>query len=395
MWEPGSGALINTVHGHLDTVKSLCFNPQTKNVALPLLASAGGYSIHLSDPRPSHKSNILALSPHEVKKEVESVTISPDGSLIASGGRDGMVVLMTLFVPSVIPQSASNLSHRQGFFKGRQSSKKYSQGATDRGDEGGLDAELEELDMILREPEPLQSQQNISRLKRISRTAVKTVELDEYSAAATKGVSARKSRGKRVRGKVIDIPTMVAHLSSTAKAIGPEELSSSDESDDTKHGHSKVPQPNKTQSGEGIVSRIRKLALPHHNEVTKSVRKASHAGEVDKLKKQFAAPPQLHTVQEQNHSEDDLEAQFLTGAPHSSDIQRSSPNDSFDVSIDHYNMFSPDQFNSSIVFSDSVSQGFSSPTHSESYSDNSLPTSPAKGILNRNTTPMSGMPLNI
>lgn len=384
MWEPGSGALINTIDAHLDTVKSVCFNPQTKNTALPLLASAGGLSVQLSDPRPSHRSNILTLTPHAVKKEVECVTISPDGSLIASGGRDGMVVLMTLFVPSVVPRSANNLSHRRGLLKSRKTPKKD----TNLGDDG-VDADLEELDMILRAPDPLESQHNISRLKRISRTAVKTVELEEYGAAAKKGVIARKSRGKRVEGKVIDIPTMVAHLSATARAYGPEEPSSSDESD-VKPGHSRPSRSSRVQPGEGIVSRIRRLASPRWNEPSKPPRKTSSAGDIGKLKKQFTMHQQLQTAQKQGGSEDDPEVQFLMGSSYHPALQRSPTVDSLGISTDQYNMLSSDQFDSSIVFSDSMSQRLSSPTHSESFSDNSLPTSPVKGVLSKDVTHMAG-----
>ena len=95
--------LTNTIYGHTDTVKSLAFNPSS-DAAMPLLASAGDYTLLLSDPRPTQKAELLSLSPHTLGKEVEAVDISPDGSFLVSGGRDGLLVCMNLSAPSLHPQ---------------------------------------------------------------------------------------------------------------------------------------------------------------------------------------------------------------------------------------------------------------------------------------------------
>lgn len=116
---------MNFIHGHKDTVKSISFNRQTTEVQEPILASAGDFTVRLSDPRPDQKTYIMHLSPHAAGKEVEAVDISPDGTLLASGGRDGVVVLTTLLTPTLSSQSYSegayghspskvNSSHQQG-----------------------------------------------------------------------------------------------------------------------------------------------------------------------------------------------------------------------------------------------------------------------------------------
>lgn len=226
----------------MDTVKNVAFNPHTENVALPLLASAGDFTIRLSDPRPDHKSDILTLSPHLPGKEVEVVTISPDGSLLVSGGRDGIIVLMTLFVPSIMPRSESGYSTSSVLRRSRVvRDRSYIYDATDIGEipveldeEEDLEAELEAeaLDKILTEPPTkLTKKTSFTRMKRRSRVAEKEVELQDHATMKRKGVRARESREKRVQVKQVDIPTMVAHLSAAIRAYGPEEPSSSSSSE--------------------------------------------------------------------------------------------------------------------------------------------------------------------
>ena len=226
----------------MDTVKNVAFNPHTENVALPLLASAGDFTIRLSDPRPDRKSDILTLSPHLPGKEVEVVTISPDGSLLVSGGRDGIIVLMTLFVPSIMPRSESGYSTSSVLRRSRVvRDRSYIYDATDVGEipeeldeEEDLEAELEAeaLDKILTEPPTkLTKKTSFTRMKRRSRVAEKEVELQDHATMKRKGVRARESREKRVQVKQVDIPTMVAHLSAAIRAYGPEEPSSSSSSE--------------------------------------------------------------------------------------------------------------------------------------------------------------------
>ena len=227
----------------MDTVKNVAFNPNTVNTAVPVLASAGDFTVRLSDPRPDQQADILTLYPHTLGKEVEAVVISPDGSLLVSGGRDGMIVLMNLFVPSVIPRSESSFSTSSVLRRSRVvRDRSYIYDITSGDDEileeeHELEAEMEaeELDMILAEPprsKRPEKQPSFRRLKRRSRFAEKEAELPDYATVRRKGPTAREARGKRYKEKTVDIPTMVAHLSAAIRAYGPEEPSSSSESDE-------------------------------------------------------------------------------------------------------------------------------------------------------------------
>ncbi len=240
--------MINTIYGHSDTVKDLVFNPHTENVALPILASAGDFSIHISDPRPTQKADLLSLSPHLSGKEVEAVDISPDGSLLVSGGRDGYIALMTLFVPSLIPYTKQNsASILQKSRTSRNRSYIYDATADDISEvdseifEDDFQAELEAdaLDSILVNRSAVNRNKSkvsaVAKMKRMSRLGEKEVDLADHATVKRKGPSARESRGKRVKQKAVDIPTMIAHLAATNRrftAPGVDESSSGSESDD-------------------------------------------------------------------------------------------------------------------------------------------------------------------
>ena len=322
IWEPGSGTVINTIQSHTSTVKSVAFNPQMINVSHPLLASAGDFFIHLSDPRPAHKTNILSLSPHETGKEIETVSISPDGSLIASGGRDGMVVLMTLMVPRLLPISTSfSKKAREKKKKNRKFIKDAMLTHGSEDEEEVLD-EIDELEDILTKPP--ETQHNVSRLKRISRINVKDVELDDH-ATVRRQCSARTSRGKRVKEKNIDIPTMVAHLSGTPRVYGSHYEGISDEEK----------QPVKVQpSGGGLLQRIAKLKTEQENAV-----KEEKEMELEKEKRKVETK-EVKKGKEDDTFEDltDPEVHFLQGRglPHSSTMN-SSMNTDID---DQYTLFS-------------------------------------------------------
>ena len=251
IWEPKQQAVINTIYAHQDTVKSLAFNPLMENVAVPVLASAGGDKLCLSDPRPEHRADILSLSLHKQGKEVEAVAVSPDGSLLVSGSRDGLIVLMTLMVPSVIPRSDASHMHLTSSVLRKSRvvrDREYIYDATMddeippelREDEEDVEAnwaalqlEAEEMaDQFLMKPKKLEKQTSFSRMKRRSRYEEKETELPDYATVRKKkGLSAKTARGKRTKGKSYDIPTMVAHLSASVRVYGPEELNSSSDSE--------------------------------------------------------------------------------------------------------------------------------------------------------------------
>ena len=291
---------------------------------MPVLASAGDCSVHLSDPRPIHKPHILSLTPHEIGKEVEAVAISPDGSLLASGGRDGMIVLMTLFVPSLLPRTGGKTTpspvkqHDRSKIKiDRSYIKEFNSIVEDERDEREFEAEREaqELEDILSTPQTLTQHQIAIRMKRRSRADAKVAELDDYATVRKKNVSAKKQRRRRTKGKAFDIPSVVAHLLASTKAYGPEEPESSDDSDD---GRKLVAPRTKMSGGEGIVERMAKLTTPQ-DKPARTPTKAVDKADFGRLKKQFEGG-----IAEED--EEDPETEFLQ--QHSGRVPRSSTFDS-------------------------------------------------------------------
>ena len=220
IWEPSKGSVINTIYGHTDTVKSIAFNPNSDNVALQILASAGDYSVRLSDPRPTQKADILSLSPHAPGKEVEAVSISPDGSALASGGRDGQLILMSLNVPSVIPRTeiktTTSATVRHSCEILEQSRMRSTSDPPDTPSDGST-TELENVRMV---PET-------EEVAKDSRRRSRHIERKPDIAAV---VTLRRTHDKRLKDKVVDIPTMIAHLSARASMIIEDPSSSSSES---------------------------------------------------------------------------------------------------------------------------------------------------------------------
>eukprot|EP00118_Oscarella_pearsei_P027607 m.311214 g.311214 ORF g.311214 m.311214 type:complete len:644 (+) comp62157_c0_seq1:51-1982(+) len=99
IWEPREGKPLFQLSGHEDTVKDLAFDPNSASAAVPVLASAGDCTSRLWDPREGHEEELLVLKFDQGLREVETVAISPDGSLLATGGRDNLVTLTTLGGP--------------------------------------------------------------------------------------------------------------------------------------------------------------------------------------------------------------------------------------------------------------------------------------------------------
>ena len=176
------------------------------------------------------------------------MAVSPDGSLLVSGGRDGRIVLMTLMVPSVIPRSESNQMDLTSSVLRKSRVIRDRSYICDVTSDGEIPLELEEeeeeedwrarqqeeaemMDTLEREPKKVERQTSIVRLKRRSRFEEKQTELPDYATVRKKGVSARTARERRAKGKSYDIPTMVAHLSAAVRVYGPEEPNSSSDSE--------------------------------------------------------------------------------------------------------------------------------------------------------------------
>ena len=206
-------------------MKSLAFNPSS-DAAMPILASAGDYTLLLSDPRPTQKAEILTLSPHSLGKEVEAVAISPDGSLLISGGRDGLLVFMTLTIPSLQPQLLDSVSSklRDSIALLGQS---FDANSQDDPAEAISQASASEGDLLV-----AISQENIlldgALQNRPHENQTDSAPRKEHSD------SARVSRQRRTEKKVVDLPTMIAHLSASMRSSMVEEQpSSSDSEEDT------------------------------------------------------------------------------------------------------------------------------------------------------------------
>lgn len=364
--------MINTIYGHVDTVKNIVFNPQTENVALPILASAGDFTIRLSDPRPDHKSDILTLSPHLPGKEVEAVTISPDGSLLISGGRDGLIVLMTLFVPSIMPRSESSfLSTSSVLRKSRVvRDRSYIYDATevseipeelDEEDELEAELEAEALDRMLTKPKEFEKKTSFTRMKRRSRVAEKEVELLDHATLKRKGVHARVSREKRIKAKQVDIPTMIAHLSAAIRAYGPEDVnSSSSESEEENEAEEVQEQLPPSKSAVDVASKVAAFTNPEALVIDRDPPKIppSSIGKLKDRKDVFERQDLPDTS-----PTDDIEREFLKSMPGELEntLQREynfgeSTSTNFDESFmhasGHYSVRAPEYFNSSLQFDD-------------------------------------------
>ena len=220
-----TGLLLNTLYGHTDTVKSLSFNPNTDAV-VPVLASAGDYSLRLSDPRPSQKAEVLSLTPHTPGKEVEAVDISPDGSLVVSGGRDGVLVFLTLSIPSLRPQLSVDSSVSEKL--------RNSQTILERSFDHDS---LEDLNEAVSQASTSEGDLSLaaSREDILLETTEKTLEHLSLSSnrqagrAPKREITARASRMKRAEKKVVDLPSMIAHLSASVRqSMIEEQVSSSD-----------------------------------------------------------------------------------------------------------------------------------------------------------------------
>lgn len=160
------------------------------------------------------------------------MSISPDGSVLVSGGRDGLLVLITLTVPSLRPQI-----HNDSFSARLRNSqvildKSYRSDSVDdlieatsqiSASEGDLSSALDGSGGSI----SLESLQD-SKTKQVSSFEGNK----EHSGVRRKDISARESRQKRTEKKVVDLPTMIAHLSSSLRDSTMEDQMSSSESED-------------------------------------------------------------------------------------------------------------------------------------------------------------------
>eukprot|EP00054_Salpingoeca_dolichothecata_P002374 m.22551 g.22551 ORF g.22551 m.22551 type:complete len:587 (+) comp12961_c0_seq1:44-1804(+) len=102
IWDPKAGKILRMLKAHEDTVKDVSFTPVASRNGTNILASAGGYSAILWNPKSSYNNLLAELQQHEAGKEVETVAISQSGRLMASGGRDGIICVSS--IPDFTPK---------------------------------------------------------------------------------------------------------------------------------------------------------------------------------------------------------------------------------------------------------------------------------------------------
>ena len=156
---------------------------------------------------------------------MEAVSISPDGSLLVTGGRDGLLILMNLQIPSVLPVTDSGNT-------------KVTLSATVRHSCEVLEESLKHLNP----PEEIShTEEDLSEATEadIQNEPKQRIRYDDIMSENKPDLDAGRviqrrisgSNERRIKEKVVDIPTMIAHLSARASFIE-EPSSSSGESSD-------------------------------------------------------------------------------------------------------------------------------------------------------------------
>ena len=249
VWDVKAGLLANTIYGHSDTVKSLAFNPNT-DTAIPVIASAGDCTILLSDPRPTQKAELLSLSPHTPGKEVEAVSISPDGSLLVSGGRDGLLALLTLSVPLL-----SRQDHNDSVSSKLRNSRNFLERSFDNGSTEDIAEEISQVSTSEGDLSVAASRENVSQ----EASRGKEQQQTEEPLSKKTAQRARVSRQKRTEKKVVDLPTMIAHLSASVRgSVLEEQLSSSDSEEEPEEAD--VDAQGKISSLIGVSQKVNKFS---------------------------------------------------------------------------------------------------------------------------------------
>ncbi|XP_067032246.1 uncharacterized protein [Acropora muricata] len=98
LWEPRSGTLLSKIRGHEDAVNELQFYPLVSNKSVPIIFSVGDSSCRVWHPLRKHNKQLQIIKQHKLGAEVESLALSPDGSLLATGARDKDIILSSLDV---------------------------------------------------------------------------------------------------------------------------------------------------------------------------------------------------------------------------------------------------------------------------------------------------------
>eukprot|EP00794_Sanderia_malayensis_P013933 gene13933-15385_t len=103
VWDIRENRVLTILSGHSDMVTDVKFLPFEAIPEFPVLASVGGTICKFWCPFASRNSKELcSLKQHNLDYEVECLGLSPDGTLIATGGRDNNVVLSTINISEEI-----------------------------------------------------------------------------------------------------------------------------------------------------------------------------------------------------------------------------------------------------------------------------------------------------
>eukprot|EP00041_Stephanoeca_diplocostata_P000883 m.17589 g.17589 ORF g.17589 m.17589 type:complete len:508 (-) comp11257_c0_seq2:159-1682(-) len=95
IWDPKAGKILRMLKGHDDIVKRCAFSPVQQSNGIRPLASVGGCVAKIWDPS-SGRLHTTIGGVHEAGKEVECLDINTAGTMLATGSRDGTVVLQTM-----------------------------------------------------------------------------------------------------------------------------------------------------------------------------------------------------------------------------------------------------------------------------------------------------------
>ena len=241
---------------HDDAIRSLAFSTSS-SASVPVLASAGGNKVVLADPRPNYGTQLLSIHPKGGESAVDAVEISPEGSILASGERSGHLVLNSLDMPvvkfSVKKDSISDQLRKSGVILDEVDG----YGSTESLVESLPSSDIMLASSTTEDLVSLQTNtsddlvhiQNIPHLfsEGPSGAASEIYFYDDHNEIkpassrpkartnpkkAHQLQNARESRKKRAEKKLVDLPTMIAHLSTSARGSVIRELSSSSESSD-------------------------------------------------------------------------------------------------------------------------------------------------------------------
>lgn len=99
LWDFRQNVALSKCCGHEAAVSDVKFYPLVGPKRYPLLLSSGDYTVRMWHPLRASPKELLKLKQHNFGAEVETIAISDDGTLLASGGLDNQIILTAMEVP--------------------------------------------------------------------------------------------------------------------------------------------------------------------------------------------------------------------------------------------------------------------------------------------------------